>query len=1771
MLRLRATFVAVLLALCAGSTLGAIDDFVQTAGTRFVITREDECENFYFTGTNNYYLMLRAADELGRCEVEEILDKSVELGINVIRTWGFSEGPLEWRSLQPAPGEYDENTWRGMDFALDEASKRGVRLLIAFGNYWQHFGGTDQYNRWAWQAGNGTCNGEFACRDEFFTNPYTRQMYKNHIQTTLMRKNSINGRVYRDDPTIFGWNLMNEPRSYVDLYTVTRETTSGLVYNISYNSGDGLQDWIEDMAGFVKSVDPVHLLTVGEEGFFGASTPLYLYANPGPWATLEGVDFVRNHKAKGIDFATMHAYVDQWLCTVEGKDREGQMSFFKDWIEVHQQAAEEDLQMPVVLEEFGGKLGDRKRYDIFKEAFDSQYVSQQRGGSFGGVLFWILYHSRYFPLDHYGGGYGQYFPTQSDEYDEVDVMLREHSGRVTSLNSNQTGAEVCLFEPPVPTGVGCHSLDLSLHVGGMPWVCLPGEPDNVGFCSQKGANLYKEPPQEWKGTYSNFEAPFNTIEVVILGQIRNAGKKPVNLKGAWIIVPFSRGVHTKVEGEWTRMDDPNENFKVHCWAVSQYTTEVDWSKDGNLCWHGVDVSFTENSWPEGTKADRGLKIEFTKTIILQPGDTLHGHVTDGDIMISIADNKCETSERELCEQRLDVSSMQSWARGEDVTLNYYNVQAAMSCPKAPKPPVAPKRKPKCGHPWHACPLKKIPKRRSQPLHLFEKGKTYTRTQPVEIEGILSEAATQYYVSGEVWVSGTSEKFGAKLAKRAKKATGELWDAGDVLVDPTDAPNPGEERSDHIAKGVQASLVLQYTADGVQRRQVVGSTEAPDGEWTLIRGVVEIPAGSSEVEIFAEVPMHGAGINVQKLRARHPSLLTIKESEKYDPCQIDPELGSDAVYVFEPKESMTIDVRLCSRGYDQGLRIYKDGVEEARTDNECSRVDDVKDFEMEAGSKYTFVVDGYPGYPYGSFRGGRGIQIKRKDGAPFQGFDFAPTSKRRNEFVRAEGASFYKGCDPYYYVGANTWNLMDTARYPSLWWAVEERLDEMKSQGLTVGRTWAFSLGTRDTEEGRKQRLHLAPGKYDETVFQALDYALDAAGKRDMKLLLALEDYWLSIDRYLEWSEGAGSRNDFYTEWDIRQMYKDHIKMIVNRRNTFNGMLYREDPTILGWNLMNEPRCTGCGWAISAWVDEMSLYMKSIDPNHMVTIGEEGFYSSTCERVWLNPGAGIRRTGIGSSPWALQEGQDFLANHRSENIDFATVHAWPDNWIGFADYSPWLSNENFDYKYEGDVWKEKLDYLKLWISAHLEDAEKLGKPVIIEEFGKAIPAQKLYEEAGPRALRAGESTAGDLAIRDSFFKMVYDLVEKSANSGGPALGSNFWVLYRWGCGECYKDPYIVVKSHNTTMQLVRNHSWNMRNSTQGRPEMCLREEGLTWDDTTLKQEAKLFEKITLAKEVESSGGVAIQNGASDAGEKEERPPKSRRGRSQAKGAKKPKKARKFKKRPSRKVRKSDVKRLRKSRAAARREVGIEDGNTEKGMGFPPTEKESTETPVERREEVHSALGSSPVKQIDEEEVEKAAMTKPKNSGAEKSVGSSPDVEGGKAKQSGSEHNENEMKSQKKRPAKKKSRKKTGDSADAGTNGSGTSEENKDLLLKGEPQEGSPSDEKLGKTARQKQNMETNGSSEQSVEKSGGSSVTADETESVGGVSSNEREVEEEAGSGQNGSSNSKKGEKSSVEKNEKEKEQTPVTDKKFKDVEIFKNGGGADDGEKRRKDAKIGKL
>ena len=43
----------------------------------------------------------------------------------------------------------------GMDYVVQQASLRGIRLVLVFANYWAMYGGIDQYNIWSFEAGSG--------------------------------------------------------------------------------------------------------------------------------------------------------------------------------------------------------------------------------------------------------------------------------------------------------------------------------------------------------------------------------------------------------------------------------------------------------------------------------------------------------------------------------------------------------------------------------------------------------------------------------------------------------------------------------------------------------------------------------------------------------------------------------------------------------------------------------------------------------------------------------------------------------------------------------------------------------------------------------------------------------------------------------------------------------------------------------------------------------------------------------------------------------------------------------------------------------------------------------------------------------------------------------------------------------------------------------------------------------------------------------------------------------------------------------------------------------------------------------------------------------------------------------------------------------------------------------------------------------------------------------------------------------------------------------
>ena len=66
-----------------------------------------------------------------------------------------------------------------------------------------------------------------------------------------------------------------------------------------------------------------------------------------------------------------------------------------------------------------------------------------------------------------------------------------------------------------------------------------------------------------------------------------------------------------------------------------------------------------------------------------------------------------------------------------------------------------------------------------------------------------------------------------------------------------------------------------------------------------------------------------------------------------------------------------------------------------------------------------------------------------------------------------------------------------------------------------------------------------------------------------------------MDQYVRW-RGGTHHDQFYTDPVIRGWYKDWISHVLNRTNTLTGVKYKDDPTVMLWELGNEPRCLSAG-------------------------------------------------------------------------------------------------------------------------------------------------------------------------------------------------------------------------------------------------------------------------------------------------------------------------------------------------------------------------------------------------------------------------------------------------------------------------------------------------------------------------------------------------------------------------------------------------------------------
>lgn len=350
-------------------------------------------------------------------------------------------------------------------------------------------------------------------------------------------------------------------------------------------------------------------------------------------------------------------------------------------------------------------------------------------------------------------------------------------------------------------------------------------------------------------------------------------------------------------------------------------------------------------------------------------------------------------------------------------------------------------------------------------------------------------------------------------------------------------------------------------------------------------------------------------------------------------------------------------------------------------------------------------------------------------------------------VNADG-QFVRDGKPYYFVGANFWYgaILGSEGEGGNRERLHKELDFLKSIGINNLRVLVGADGENGIKTRVEPSLQVAPGVYNDTILAGLDYFMNELRERDMTAVLYLNNSWEwsgGYSVYLQWSghgdavvpavDGWPAYMEYVKQFpqsdSAKALFANHVNYIVSRTNRYNQIKYVDDPTIMSWQIGNEPRAFSDEnkEPFARWMADVAAQIKSLDPNHMVSSGSEGLWG--CE----------------------MDMNLFEKIHADPNINYLNIHIWPYNWS-------WV---------KADSLKELLpcakENTKKYIDDHMVIARKYSKPIVLEEFGFPRDGFSFSKEAPTTA-------------RDEYYRYVFDLIRQDRESGGLFAGCNFWA---WG--------------------------------------------------------------------------------------------------------------------------------------------------------------------------------------------------------------------------------------------------------------------------------------------------------------------------------------------------------------------------------------------------------
>ncbi|MEO7524587.1 MAG: hypothetical protein ABIT58_10860 [Ferruginibacter sp.] len=408
--------------------------------------------------------------------------------------------------------------------------------------------------------------------------------------------------------------------------------------------------------------------------------------------------------------------------------------------------------------------------------------------------------------------------------------------------------------------------------------------------------------------------------------------------------------------------------------------------------------------------------------------------------------------------------------------------------------------------------------------------------------------------------------------------------------------------------------------------------------------------------------------------------------------------------------------------------------------------------------------------------------------------------QQDGFVKSNGHQFTLNGEPLYYIGTNYWygGLLGLNRDKKKGIdRLRAELDFLKDNLVCNLRLMAGPEGSGLVSGVDRVGPPLQPRKgiFDNDFLNGLDLLLSEMGKRNMKAVIFLSNNWewsggflqylqwngqmedSVFRRKLNWDETRDYVSKFYSCDSCKADYLTQVNYVLEHVNIITKKKYKDDPAIMSWEIANEPRPMRPSAVANykAWLSDVSNFIKSKDNNHLVTIGTEGY--------------------IGTENIEIYE-----AIHSDKNIDYLTIHIWPKNW-------EWFKEKAIAAGMDSVLAKTK-DY----ISIHEQIANKINKPLVVEEFGL------------PRDGHSFELNS-TTTYRDQYYQSIFSLLEKNKINHGPVGGVNFWsyggivkpLHERWQPGDEYiGDPPMeeqglnaVFNGDETTWAIIKASAGRLR--------------------------------------------------------------------------------------------------------------------------------------------------------------------------------------------------------------------------------------------------------------------------------------------------------------------------------------------------------------------------